>query len=306
MRTAIGLVVLIILSLGSFQAQALILLNKTNSDSGITSDPGTGAPWKNVAQVLNGSSNPSGSGVYLGNQYLLTANHVTVGSIVIDGHSFSVDSGFNNGDFSSGVQQIGTADLKVLRLASDPQLVVSGLVNIDLNTSSSQDINRGVTLIGYGQGRGSFESGQGWNWGGGGTEEKRWGTNTTLNGSITVLGTTSLVTTFDNNSIDTEAALTMNDSGSGLFFEQGSTWYLGGIGITVDVNGSSFYDRDLSTSGDQPDWNYFARISAYESEISSAIATIPEPPSYALIGIALFVFLFLRRTGNRHIRKSDI
>jgi len=297
MKTAISLV--LFLTLSSFPVQAVILLNKPNNDAGITSDPGTGAPWKNVAQILNSSSNPAGSGVYLGNQYLLTANHVTVGSIVIDGQSFSVDSGFNNGGFSSGVQQIGTADLKVLRLSSDPELVVAGLVDINLNTSSTLDRNRDVTLIGFGRGRGTEVIGQGWNWGAGGTEDQRWGTNTTLNTIFNDGNTFLLATEFNDNGIDTEAALTLNDSGMGMFYEQGPNWFLSGIGVAVDVNGSSYYDRDLLTSGDQPDKSYFARISTYESQIADALATIPEPSSHALLLVALLTLFLARRTGLR-------
>ncbi|MEM6820760.1 MAG: PEP-CTERM sorting domain-containing protein [Verrucomicrobiota bacterium] len=268
-------------------SDALILLNHNNNDITITSDPGTGVPWTNVAQITNGSSSPTGSGVYLGNQFIITANHVPVTNIVIDGQTFTIDTAFNTGGYTNGSMQIGTADLKIVRLTADPELTVSGLTNINLNTNTVLDRNRDVTLIGYGQGRGTEVAGQGWNWGSG-TEDQRWGTNRTLAGTITDGNTTFLQTEFNNNGTDTEAALALNDSGSAMFYEFSGTWYLSGIGIGVDTNGQSLYDNDPGASGNQPDRNFFGRVSTYEGLISAAIA-IPEPSTYILLGLGLGV-----------------
>ncbi len=275
---------------GLSQAHALILLNHTNNSATITSDPSTGVPWKNVAQVFDGA-NAAGSGVYLGNQYLLTANHVTSsGTFVIEGQSFTVDTTFNNGGYTNGAMQIGTADLKVLRLSSDPELVVAGLVDINLNSNTNLDRNRNVTLIGYGQGRGTEIIDSGWTWGAG-TEAKRWGTNTTLLNTASDGNTNFLVTEFNDNGIATEAAVTLNDSGSAMFYQNSGTWYLSGITVAVETgkSGSSQYDRSGT-----PDRNFFARISSYQSDITNAIAVIPEPSTYALLGLGL-LSLFGRR-----------
>ncbi|MGF1679046.1 MAG: trypsin-like serine protease [Candidatus Methylacidiphilales bacterium] len=297
MRIKQGLLLMALFS-QAYSASALILLNQGNSDTSITTDPGTGVPWKNVAQVMLGA-NPGGSAVYLGNQYILTADHVSHGgSFVIDGQSFTVDSTFNTGGYTNGVQQIAGADLKMVRLSSDPGLVVSGLASINLNSHTVRDRSRDVVLIGYGQGRGSEVAGQGWNWGTG-TEDQRWGTNTTLSSTQNVTDgirtTEALRTQFDNNAINTEAALTLNDSGGAMFYLFGGQWYLSGIAFAVSNSGSSFYDRDLVMSGDQPDTNFFARISAYHSQISTALAVIPEPSSSSLLVIAAAAMLWRRR-----------
>ena len=94
--------------------------------------------------------------------------------------------------------------------------------------------------------------------------------------------------------------MTLNDSGSGMFFEYLGNWYLSGIGFAVDVNGSSFYDREAETAGDQPDRSFFVRISTYHSQISAALSVIPEPGTGSLLGIAgLLIFLLRRWSGKR-------
>ncbi len=69
-----------LLVLGSVESRALVFWNLDNSAN--QTDPGTGVPWDSVARVAGTNlslANTTGSAIYLGNGYMLTANHVTLG-----------------------------------------------------------------------------------------------------------------------------------------------------------------------------------------------------------------------------------
>ncbi|MCX6936018.1 MAG: hypothetical protein NTZ01_07520, partial [Verrucomicrobia bacterium] len=141
-------------------------------------------------------------------------------------------------------------------------------------------------------------------WGDVNTVAKRCGTNT-IDGSmnnITVGGFTSnlLFTQFNTDVGDTEAALTLYDSGSALFRYTGSEWMLVGLGVYVEGNGSSA----ASTQGDSANSedNYFIRISSYANAPDQIGAVlVPEPCSWhLLLGGLLFLGLFaFRRSFHR-------
>ncbi len=104
----------------------------------------------------NGSGTSYGSGVYLDNQFVLTAAHVdqSVGSqIKIEGQTFYVDTSFNTGGYVNGTQKVGTADLRLVRLTMDPAQTVSGLTTINLN-SNIRNLNRNSVLSVLSKGKG--------------------------------------------------------------------------------------------------------------------------------------------------------
>jgi hypothetical protein len=238
---------------------------------------------------MQSGTGPIGTGVYLGNRYVLTAGHV--------GPLTSVKVGFV--DYlldSSPAVAIGKADMKLVRLASDP-----GLNRVRLNTNLSGDTGDSY-LVGYGVGRAgsSLLGSSPVTWGDSSTVIKRWGTNFVdgtrsaeqVGGYISDL----LRTQFNTNAGVNEAALTIYDSGSALFRQIGSEWYLVGLGAYVQNSGYSSAS-DESNPNDSSD-NYFIRISSYSNAIDriGAVA-VPEPSSshYFVGGLLFLGFLALRK-----------
>jgi hypothetical protein len=103
-----------------------------------------------------------------------------------------------------------------------------------------------------------------------------------------------LRTQFNTNAGVNEAALTIYDSGSALFRQIGSEWYLVGLGAYVQNSGYSSAS-DESNPNDSSD-NYFIRISSYSNAIDriGAVA-VPEPSSshYFVGGLLFLGFLAL-------------
>ena len=267
-------------------ANAIVFFSQGNDAN--LDNPGVGLPWDNVVQMRN-ESGPIGTGVYLGNRYVLTAGHV--------GPLTSVKVGFV--DYlldSSPAVAIGQADMKLVRLASDP-----GLSGVRLNTNPSGDAGNSY-LVGYGVGRSSssFLSSSPVTWGDSSTAIKRWGTNF-VDGAIAgvqVAGYTSdlLRTQFNSNAGANEAALTIYDSGSALFRQIGSEWFLVGLGAYVQNSGYSLASTQFN-SRDSDD-SYFIRISSYSSAVDQIGAVaVPEPSSshYFVGGLLLLGFLTLRK-----------
>ena len=267
-------------------ANAIVFFSQGNDAN--LDNPGVGLPWDNVVQMRN-ESGPIGTGVYLGNRYVLTAGHV--------GPLTSVKVGFV--DYlldSSPAVAVGQADMKLVRLASDP-----GLSGVRLNTNPSGDAGNSY-LVGYGVGRSSSSllGSSPVTWGDSSTAIKRWGTNF-VDGAIAgvqVAGYTSdlLRTQFNSNSGANEAALTIYDSGSALFRQIGSEWFLVGLGAYVQNSGYSLASTQFN-SRDSDD-SYFIRISSYSSAVDQIGAVaVPEPSSshYFVGGLLLLGFLTLRK-----------
>ena len=267
-------------------ASAIVFFSQGNGAN--LDNPGLGLPWDNVVQMRN-ESGPIGTGVYLGNRYVLTAGHV--------GPLTSVKVGFV--DYlldSSPAVAVGQADMKLVRLASDP-----GLSGVRLNTNPSGDAGNSY-LVGYGVGRSSSSllSSSPVTWGDSSTAIKRWGTNF-VDGAIVgvqVAGYTSdlLRTQFNSNAGANEAALTIYDSGSALFRQIGSEWFLVGLGAYVQNSGYSLASTQFN-SRDSDD-SYFIRISSYSSAVDQIGAVaVPEPSSssYFVGGLLFLGFLALRK-----------
>ena len=267
-------------------ASAIVFFSQGNDAN--LENPENGLPWDNVVQMRS-NSGPIGTGVYLGNRYVLTAGHV--------GPLTSVKVGFVDYllDASPAVA-IGTADMKLVRLASDP-----GLNGVRLNTNPSGDTGNSY-LVGYGVGRSSSSllGSSPVTWGDSSTAIKRWGTNIVdgTRSAEQVGGHTSdlLRTQFNTNAGVNEAALTIYDSGSALFRQIGSEWYLVGLGAYVQNSGYSLAS-DESNPNDSSD-NYFIRISSYSNAVDriGAVA-VPEPSSshYFVGGLLFLGFLALRK-----------
>ena len=274
------------------QARAIVFSSQGN-DANLSSPAGLNLPWDNVVQMQS-PTGPIGTGVYLGNRYVLTAGHVgPLSSVKVGLVDYLIDS--------SPAVAIGTADMKLVRLASNP-----GMNGVRLNTNPLGDGGEAY-LVGYGVGRAS-SSVLGSNpvtWGDSSTAIKRWGTNF-VDGAISgiqVGGYTSdlLRTQFNSNAGVNEAALTIYDSGSALFQKIGSDWYLVGIGAYVQNSGYSLASTQFN-SNDSDD-SYFIRISSYaESSVMIGGVGVPEPSSQSLLFVGaafLSACLLARRSVGR-------
>ena len=274
------------------QARAIVFSSQGN-DANLSSPAGLNLPWDNVVQMQS-PTGPIGTGVYLGNRYVLTAGHVgPLSSVKVGLVDYLIDS--------SPAVAIGTADMKLVRLASNP-----GMNGVRLNTNPLGDGGEAY-LVGYGVGRAS-SSVLGSNpvtWGDSSTAIKRWGTNF-VDGAISgiqVGGYTSdlLRTQFNSNAGVNEAALTIYDSGSALFQKIGSEWYLVGIGAYVQNSGYSFANSVFNSI--ESDDNYFIRISSYATSVDViGGVSVPEPSSQSLffVGAAfLSACLLARRSVGR-------
>lgn len=290
----------LLLALSVAPAPALVLWGLDNTAN--LTDPGTGAPWNAVAKVTNSDGSLiEGSAVYLGNGFMLTANHVTMNLtysfVTFDQvETFAIDPTFNDGVRAYGKQVAPGVDMAVFKLTSIP---VSATAAALLPTATeSFGASSSATLVGWGVGR-SASSPVGTNtvgWGDATTSDKRWGINApratnniayTLASKnylyealITYAGTTNAPNPNNKGLGDSEAGATLYDSGSGLFQQIGSEWYLIGLTTAVAKNGSTTFDLDSAGGGDA---NYFARISTYEEEIT---ALVPEPSTLSLLAMA--------------------
>ncbi len=282
------------------ESEALILYGEDNSQN--LTDPGTGVPFDAVGGLGNSDSSViGGTGVHLGNGFILTANHVgPFASVTFDGSTFFTHDGAAPVQVASGV------DLKIFRLSAVPP-VSSALIY-----TGTDELLRPATIVGWGRGRDdtSPPSTSVNGWGNTGTIAKRWGTNTpqaaiddfsyssyTLDALETVLGNTAGAS---------EAAVTLNDSGSGLFQEIDDIWYLTGI-TTVVTNksgaGTSTFGTDtpaIVTPGSPTgiallpsagDVNIFVRTSSYATQI----ATLVPEPSVMLLCLPGLATLMCRR-----------
>src|SRR5262245_52871755 len=125
----------------------------------LCSDPG----WLNVGVRTNGLT-----GVYLGGRFVLTANHVGPGDIVLDGQTYVYVPGtavqLDNGDNTY-------ADLLMFQIHPEPPLPALAIRSLAVVPSTP------VIMIGHGLNRGAATSWnliEGWEWGSG--KGMRWGT----------------------------------------------------------------------------------------------------------------------------------
>ncbi|MFM7208155.1 MAG: trypsin-like peptidase domain-containing protein [Planctomycetaceae bacterium] len=284
-------------------ARAVVIdtLTGTGNTSAPTDDPG----WANVGAL------GIGTGVYLGNDWVLTAAHVGGGSIVLNGGTYAMLAGSGTTLTNNGVAgKSATADLYMFRLASTPP----GLPGVTIASATATN-GSSVTMIGSGRDRGSFTQwsvNQGttpWTWtevpsGGNAAGYKtlssrsmRWGTNNVAASALWIndgFGDTFMFgTSFtDYGPATTEAQAAYGDSGGGVFHKNGSAWELAGIMLTV---GGYSGQPDPGANAIYGDATYVADLSAYRSQI---VTIVPEPASAALVVTAAGLAAAVRRRAR--------
>ncbi len=235
----------------SVPAAALVL--ESGDGQGNTTAPADDPGWAYVGRVAGPS------GIYLGNGWMLTANHVTVSDPEIEGVVYPVVPGttvqLHNPDSS-------LADLKVFRIDPSPNLPL-----LPIRTTTPPN-NTNLTFIGVGRARGAATSWMGvsgyfWSLFGG----KRWGTNK-VTGTGTASGTFAFSASFTQipggGSTTYEAMGADGDSGGATFVKNTSTnqWELAGVMIAI----STFVGQPVETSlfGDAT-WS--ADLSQYRGQL---------------------------------------
>jgi len=221
--------------------------------------------WDYVG-VVNGAS-----GVYLGNDWVITAAHVSAGTFVLDGTDYDVVPGSAQGIVTFS----GTADLTLFQLTEAPPLP-------SLTLAATTGTGSLVAMIGYGGGNG-----------------ETWGLD-----SVSAVNVPVQVTGYSYNSRDFEtvygavsasgtndAALVGGDSGGGDFIYDSAAgeWTLAGINEAIDGNNDS----------------YMVQLSHYASKIDgiTGVQAVPEPGGFLLDGMALTALLGFCRNRRRSSRR---
>ncbi len=227
-------------------AHAVII--DSGDGSGNTSAPVDDPGWDYVGLRLGFTA------VYLGNGWVVAANHVPLGEVILDGTGYpSVPDSKVQIDDGMGT----FADLAVFQIDPAPAWPL-------LPISSEPDISGDqVIMIGQGRDRGAAQSAcvpskRGFLWLT--SKTKRWGENE-VDAYDNVLSTDSFYTVFDKNGLTYEAQAANGDSGGGVFVKNAGQWELAGIMFATATfgcqpansafHGNLAYSSDLAAYRDQ-------------------------------------------------------
>lgn len=281
----------------------------TGNTTAPTDDPG----WANVGAL------GIGTGVYLGNGWVLTAAHVGGGSIVLNGGTYAMLAGSGTRLTNGGASGKSTlTDLYLFRLATTP----AGLAGVPIAVAATGSA-AAVTMIGAGRDRGAFtqwsvntSTGTNpWVWtevpsGGNAagyktlsTRTMRWGTNNVSGTGIWINAgfgdARTMITDFDDFfPSSTEAQAASGDSGGAVFHKNGSTWELSGLMLAV---GGYSGQPDPATHAVFGNVTYAADLSFYRPQI---MAIVPEPAAIVLVVTAAGRLLVARSLRRRRAAKS--
>ncbi len=204
----------------SAPAEALVYISGTGQ--GNTSPPPDDPGFDHVGRLSGLNC------VYLGNGWVLTANHVPTGSAILQGVWYGAVSGSEVQLQNPGLP-VTYADLKVFRIDPSPSLP---LLRIRQTTPPVPPVITDVTMIAAGPLRGGATSWNGYDgffWGS--ISGMHWGTNRVF-GTGFVGSSWTIATDFTKLSMGGtthEAQGAIGDSGGALFIKNGSDWELAGV-----------------------------------------------------------------------------
>lgn len=242
MRRTFALILQALLLLASMfvtRAHAVIISSTSDAPNLISPDPHSG--WDNVARISGSSS------VYLGNRWMITANHVSSTPVRFnDGRVFNLSVGSETRISNPASRGGGETDLRMFRLAEDPQLATLQI------SSASPKAGAQVMMIGAGRNRADQQIG--WAVSGVGpasqwnqapvnranvrgyslleTSQMRWGMNQVHGSESTYFqqgNSWVFATRFDVAGVPFEAQASLGDSGGGVFTSVNDSWQLAGI-----------------------------------------------------------------------------
>ncbi|MEM9420383.1 MAG: PEP-CTERM sorting domain-containing protein [Planctomycetota bacterium] len=225
----------------------------------VAGDPGQNAPDQTAAPLgfedawSRVGSIGGGSGVYLGNGYVLSARHVGGGNnFIVDGFNHTRIAGtsvtFSN---PTGLGLTEESDLWINRFSVPDTSPLSGLGVIDIRDASLETAGSGGIIIGEGLGQatpspvnvGGGRTGYAW----GGSEIRRWGdigvsgvADEIQAGGRDVAG----VVSFSFQEVAGRGNAASGDSGGGLFYLEDGEVVLAGITHAITL----FNDQNGSTS----------------------------------------------------------
>jgi hypothetical protein len=272
-----------LLVLGLAAAAPAVLID-SGDGSGNTTAPVPDPGWSHVG--LRGGL----TAVYLEDGWVITANHVGAGDVVLGGITYALVPGssvrLQNADATY-------ADLRMFAISPLPPLAPLAIA------SSTPGNGASLILIGNGRNRGAATSWDangppppgpiyGYTWGVG--RSLRWGTNFVEDfPSTRVFDTEVFGSVFDEGDSAHEAQAAPGDSGGAAFAWNGSRWELAGVMIAVGE-----YEGQPAETSLYGQLTYAADLSVYRDQILDVIA-MPEPSGGLLPGGALVVALARRR-----------
>jgi len=294
----IALVALCACGLWSAEAAAVLLASGDGTQN--TTDPGWFG-WQYVGEV-NGLS-----ATYLGEGWVITANHVGPGDLTLEGTVYPWIPGSEVRLRTNGST---LADLVVFAITPYPNLAP-----LEIRTSPPP-VGEFLIMMGFGRDRGTDTSWDpngiwppppdellGWNWAG--TSSKRWGTNEVA--SLTsglINGTVSFYTSFDDGEVLPEAQAAGGDSGGGVFSINAGATELAGIIYAAGPTPGQPAGTALYTN-----LTFIARLDFYRDEIEEIraeavpIVTVPlSPPLWLLFSGTLAAVGAWRVRGKQPAR----
>jgi hypothetical protein len=308
---ALGLAVVLALTAAD-TAEAVVVAGSWVTDNDQAPIDPSHVTWTNVG--VRGA----GTGVYLGNRWVLTANHIGGGDITLtNGTTYQMAAGTEH-QLVNVLQSGSTTptDLFLYQLTADPGLPW-------VNLASTFSVNDDVLMVGAGKQRGTqayWNVNQltvPWTWTAGtsgssnavgynllSTRAMSWGVNTVAeSGTVTVngLAVSAMRTQFDpglfSNPLGYEGQATIGDSGGPVFRPNGSLWELAGIMVGVTPAYSGQPDAVLLGDSD----TYIADLSAYRDQIVT-ITAVPEPGTVGLAVAAAATGILGRGLRRRRAR----